>query len=83
MEKNWDVSTIDLQMIEDITDVFEISNEYRKMFCFTVTLKNQEIINVFRKFTRTNRREMLKEINREHKKLLSIHYYYQKEYKNQ
>jgi hypothetical protein len=83
MEKKIDVSDIDLRMIEDITSVFEICNEYRQMFCFTVTLRNQEIINVFRHYKRSNRRQKLEEIKKEHEKLLTIYQYYQKKYKDQ
>jgi len=73
---------IDLGMIEDVTKVVEICNEYRKMFCFTVTLRTQEIINVFRNYTRENRRQKLEEIKKEREKLLKIYKYYREEYKN-
>lgn len=83
MEGNLDTSDINLALIEEITDVYEICNEYRRLFCFTVTLTNQEIINVFRKFTESNREQKEKEIKAERQKLYEVCHYYEKEYKNQ
>ena len=63
---NSEVEEIPFELVNEITDIYEIINEYRRMYCFTITLSNQQIINVTRSFNTENNKEKKAEIGALH-----------------
>jgi hypothetical protein len=76
MKMDSKLAGLDIDMIKEITDIYEICNQYRKMFCFAITLNNEEVINVFRKYDSNTRKSVEKEIRNEHLKLCQSFSYY-------
>ena len=65
---SWDseVREIPLELVSEITDIYEINNDYRRIYCFAITLSNQQIINVTRAFNTGNSKDKKAEIGALH-----------------
>ncbi|MDP8268389.1 MAG: hypothetical protein P9L97_06640 [Candidatus Tenebribacter davisii] len=65
---SWDseVGEVPVELVSEITDIYEINNEYRHIYCFTITLRNQQIINVTRIFNTENNKDKKTEIGALH-----------------
>ncbi|MDP8220542.1 MAG: hypothetical protein P9X26_04305, partial [Candidatus Stygibacter frigidus] len=61
-----EIEDINIALVSEITDIYEINNEYRQMFCFAISLSNQKIVNVSRTFNAGNSKEKNAEIRALH-----------------
>ena len=61
---------IPVAQIGEISEIIEISNKWRKLFCFTVVLHNSRIFNIAREYENGNRELKEMEINALHKGLI-------------
>ena len=60
---------VDFHNITDISDILDIQQNNIRMFCFTLNLKNREIINVLREYSKENRHQVLQEIESVHSRI--------------
>ncbi len=64
-----DSRSIELSQISDISDIFDIQQNHMRMFCFTINLKEREIINVLQEYSEGNRDDIHQQLVRIHKRI--------------
>ena len=69
MEKMSELAGMNVEMIEEITEIYEISNEFHQMFCFTITLNDQRVINIIRRYSGEERSIKEREIKQLHERI--------------
>ncbi len=64
-----DNRTIELSQITDISEIFDIQQNHIRMYCFTINLKDREIVNVLQEYSTSNRKKIHGELVRIHKRI--------------
>ncbi|MCF7918327.1 MAG: hypothetical protein K9N06_00255 [Candidatus Cloacimonetes bacterium] len=65
--------SISVTQICEISDIVEISNQWRKMFCFTIVLQDEQIYNIAREYENGNRQITQQEISCLHQAIIDTY----------